>query len=134
MQFKARRELKKTRVEIIPMIDTVFFLLVFFMLSSLSLTRLNGVSVQLPQSKNAPSQARAALTLTILQNGALQLNGSNVTMQNLAPTLAKTPKLQSQTLTINADERVSHGVVMRVVDVARDAGVRRFSIATMPQK
>ncbi len=50
MEFKRRRELKRTRIEIIPMIDTMFFLLVFFMLSSLALVRLNGLPVNLPRA------------------------------------------------------------------------------------
>ena len=54
MEFKRRRELKRTKIEIIPMIDTMFFLLVFFMLSSLALTRLNGLPVNLPRASTAP--------------------------------------------------------------------------------
>ena len=56
MQFKRHRELKRTRIEIIPMIDTMFFLLVLFMLSSLALTKLNGLPVNLPQASSAPKQ------------------------------------------------------------------------------
>lgn len=133
MQFKRGREMKRTRVEIIPMIDTVFFLLVFFMLSSLSLTRLNGVAVQLPQTTNAPPQTRIGFTLSIARNGAMQLNHRDVTMQNLQNALRESANSSRQTLTINADERVSHGVVMRAVDAARGVGITRFSIATSPQ-
>ncbi len=56
MRFKERRTLKKTRIEIIPMIDTMFFLLVFFMLSSLALTHMNGLPVDLPQGLPAHAQ------------------------------------------------------------------------------
>ena len=54
MQFQRQRELKRTKIEIIPMIDTMFFLLVFFMLSSLALARLNGFPVNLPRASTAP--------------------------------------------------------------------------------
>ncbi|MBW3638168.1 MAG: biopolymer transporter ExbD, partial [Armatimonadetes bacterium] len=57
--------LKPARIEIIPRIDTIFFLLVFFPLSSLTLTRLNGVPVELPDAKTAPAQSAAPPTLTI---------------------------------------------------------------------
>ena len=125
MQFKRRRELKRTRVEIIPMIDTVFFLLVFFMLSSLSLTHLNGLRVDLPTGKNAASQPRAELVLSIQKSGAMSLNGRVVALQNLAQSLRKIPNVKSQTLVINADRNASYGIVMRAIDTARQAGVSR---------
>ena len=65
MQFKRQRELKRTKIEIIPMIDTMFFLLVFFMLSSLALTRLNGLPVNLPRASTAPKAAAVDLTITV---------------------------------------------------------------------
>lgn len=125
MQFKRGRELKRTRVEIIPMIDTVFFLLVFFMLSSLSLTHLNGLRVDLPKGKNAPSQPRAGLTLSIQKNGAMQLNQQTVTLQTLSQNLKKIPNAPAQTLTINADQNVSYGIVMRAIETARAVGITR---------
>ena len=65
MQFKQRRELKRTKIEIIPMIDTIFFLLVFFMLSSLALVRLNGLPVNLPPASTATRQQAQDVTITI---------------------------------------------------------------------
>ena len=65
MEFKRRRELKHTKIEIIPMIDTMFFLLVFFMLSSLALTKLNGLPVNLPQASSAQKQQASDITITI---------------------------------------------------------------------
>ena len=73
MTFKKRRELPRTRIEIIPMIDTIFFLLVFFMLSSLSLTRLRGLPVDLPVAKTSAAQQSSDLTLTIDAGGRLFL-------------------------------------------------------------
>lgn len=133
MQFKRGRELKRTRVEIIPMIDTVFFLLVFFMLSSLSLTHLNGLRVDLPTGKNAPSQPRASLTLSVQKSGTMSLNNRVVTLQNLSQNLKRIPNVKSQTLTINADKNVSYGVVMRAIDTARQVGISRTNFVVEPQ-
>ena len=58
MRFKQRRQLKRTRIEIIPMIDTMFFLLVFFMLSSLALVRQNSIHVNLPKASNGEEAKR----------------------------------------------------------------------------
>ena len=133
MQFKRGRELKRTRVEIIPMIDTVFFLLVFFMLSSLSLTHLNGLRVDLPTGKNAPSQPRASLTLSVQKSGTMSLNNRVVTLQNLSQNLKRIPNVKSQTLTINADKNVSYGTVMRAIDTARQVGIARTNFVVEPQ-
>ena len=133
MQFKPRRELKRTRVEIIPMIDTVFFLLVFFMLSSLSLTHLNGLRVDLPAGKNAASQPRAELVLSIQKSGAMQLNNDVVTLGNLSQRLRAFPDAKAQILTINADQNVSYGIVMRAIDTARKSGITRTNFVVEPR-
>src|SRR5579871_6351081 len=87
MEFKRRRELKRTRIEIIPMIDTMFFLLVFFMLSSLALTRLNGLPVNLPKASTAPKQAAADLTLTIDKNRQVYVNKEAVRLEDVGTRL-----------------------------------------------
>ena len=69
MKFKNRRPLPRARIEIIPMIDTIFFLLVFFMLSSLSMTRLKGLPVDLPDARTAINQPASDLSLTIDARG-----------------------------------------------------------------
>ena len=132
MQFKQRRELKRTRVEIIPMIDTIFFLLVFFMLSSLALTKLNGFKVDLPQTATAPRQTPRELTLTIDKNRQLFLDKQAVSEANLQNLLLqKVGKNASRaTLILNADQSVPHGLVVRCIDRAREIGVAHFAIAT----
>lgn len=136
MQFKARRELKRTRIEIIPMIDTMFFLLVFFMLSSLALTRLNGLPVNLPKANSAPKQAPAELTVTLDKDQKLYVNKTPVTFETLEQTLlekaGKNADLGQATVIINADTTVPHGLVVRCVDGAREVGITRFAIATSP--
>ena len=137
MQFKRHRELKRTRIEIIPMIDTMFFLLVFFMLSSLALTKLNGLPVNLPQASSAPKQAPTQLTITIDSNRKLYVNKTPVTFETLEPTLLEKAggakaNLADATVIINADTTVPHGEVVRSIDGAREVGITKFAIATAP--
>ncbi|MDF2439318.1 MAG: biopolymer transport protein ExbD [Abditibacteriota bacterium] len=139
MKFKPRRELKRTKIEIIPMIDTIFFLLVFFMLSSLALTRLNGLPVNLPESKTAPAQPPTELTVTITQNGRLLINNESATWNDFQRKLTEKaggPRvdLTQVSVIINADERVPHGIVVRAIDYARDMGITRYGIATAPSQ
>lgn len=139
MQFKQKRELKRTRIEIIPMIDTIFFLLVFFMLSSLALTRLNGLPVNLPRAATAPRQAPAPLTITLDKGRRLYVNKQPVSFGTLAETLvakAGGPQvdLSAVSVIINADESVPHGLVVRCIDYARDVGITHFAIATAAEQ
>jgi len=139
MQFRRRAELKRTKIEIIPMIDTMFFLLVFFMLSSLALTRLNGMPVNLPRAATAPRQPSAELTVTIDALQRVFVNKERVELAGLAPLLLQKAggtgaDLSSASIVINADTSVPHGMVVRCIDEARGVGVTRFAIATSPDE
>ena len=138
MEFKRRRELKRTKIEIIPMIDTIFFLLVFFMLSSLALVKLNGLPVDLPKAATATKQQANDLTITIDKNRQIYVNKVPVTLATLGTTLlakAGGPSVDVSTasVVINADLSVPHGLVVGCLDESRKVGVTRFSIATAPE-
>jgi biopolymer transport protein ExbD len=136
MQFRRHRELRRARIEIIPMIDTMFFLLVFFMLSSLALTRLNGLPVNLPRASTAPKAVAVDLTITVDKQGRVYVNKEPVEIGELGAVLlekAKGEDLSTASVTINADSAVSHGTVVRCMDEARAVGVTRFAIATAPE-
>lgn len=138
MEFKRRRELKRTKIEIIPMIDTMFFLLVFFMLSSLALVRLNGLPVNLPRASTAPKQAAADLTVTVDKSRAVFVNKERVALADVGAKLLEKAggpnvDLSQASVVINADKTVPHGDVVRCMDEARGVGISRFSIATSPE-
>ncbi|MBN9501658.1 MAG: biopolymer transporter ExbD [Armatimonadetes bacterium] len=137
MKFKSSSELKRTKIEIIPMIDTMFFLLVFFMLSSLALTKMMGLPVNLPPAGSAPSQDSNKLTLTIDKDQRIFLNKDETGFASLANQLnsqvaATGQKLEDVSIIINADTAVSHGYVVKCIDEARNAGITHFAIATQP--
>ncbi|HLK58617.1 MAG TPA: biopolymer transporter ExbD [Chthonomonadaceae bacterium] len=137
MEFKRRRELKRTKIEIIPMIDTMFFLLVFFMLSSLALTRLNGLPVNLPPANHVQKQAASDLTITIDKDRQIYVNKDPVTLEQLAAKLVEKaggPNVDFATASviINADLSVPHGDVVHCIDEARSVGITHFAIATLP--
>jgi len=135
MRFKAKRQLKRTKIEVIPMIDTMFFLLVFFMLSSLSLTRINGLKVNLPQTSTMPPETPSKLTLTINKNREIFLNAKAIQREALQSALQQEilslqldPK--SVSFVINADTTVPHGLVVECIDDSRAVGITHFAIAT----
>ena len=129
----ARREVKKARIEIIPMIDTVFFLLVFFMMASLSMTVYRGMPVNLPKAESGQPTRDDSAAITLGRDGETFLNREPTTRDALGPQLrvllAANPNL---VVMINADGEVLHRRVVDVVDVARTAGVARVAIAVVP--
>jgi len=129
----ARRESKRARIEIIPMIDTVFFLLVFFMMASLAMTMYRGMSVNLPAAASGQATRDDKAAITLDRDGRMFLNREPTTRDTLAGQLrtlvSANPNL---VVMINADGEVLHRRVVDVVDVARTAGINRLAIAVVP--
>src|SRR5580704_15587712 len=108
MKFKSRRSLKRTKIEIIPMVDTMFFLLVFFMLSSLSLTNLLSMPVNLPQATNSMKQSTLDFTISIDKSTHVFVNKQAIPIDKVGETLVSlaggtTVDLGKATVVINAD-------------------------------
>jgi biopolymer transport protein ExbD len=125
---------RKARIEIIPMIDTMFFLLVFFMLATLSMTMQRGIPVNLPFAATAREDLRQVVTLTLTQEGKLLYD-----KEAMASPGVVTERLRQQrtkgldmSVVINADKSVEHGYVVHLMDAVRQAGVIRMAIAAKP--
>ncbi|MBI4522935.1 MAG: biopolymer transporter ExbD [Deltaproteobacteria bacterium] len=130
-----RGGLKKARIEIIPMIDTIFFLLVFFMISTLSMAHYRGLSVSLPKAASGQQPPAEGVSITITRDGGLFLNKEPIEKQKLVHFLRLQLQQNPELLVIlNADHGVSHGEVIEVMDQARQAGVARLSIAVEPKE
>ncbi len=126
-----RRESKKARIEIIPMIDVIFFLLVFFMVSSLAMTKINSMPVALPKTSSSPEAIKQDIILTIRADKSIFLNKNAVSLDNLGTQLAYEMHDRPQdTVVVNSDEAVPYGLVVQVMDKARQVGVRKFALAT----
>src|SRR4051812_23956271 len=125
------RSIKRARIEIIPMIDVIFFLLVFFMVSSLALTKINSMPVSLPKTSSAPEAIRQNIILTLRKNGEMFVNKAPVTLATLGQHLAYEMHDNPQEIVVvNADEGVDYGMVVKAMDRARHIGVRKFALAT----
>jgi biopolymer transport protein ExbD len=130
-----RRIIKKARIEIIPMIDTMFFLLVFFMVATLSMTVQQGLSVNLPHAVTARNEVRQTVTLTLTKDGGLYFNKEPVSSpEEAASRVARWKKTSTEAaVVINADRSVEHGSVVALMDAIRRAGVTRMAIAANPE-
>ena len=125
---------KKARIEIIPMIDTMFFLLVFFMIATLAMTIQHGMPVSLPTAESSTDKITEYVSLTLTREGMLYYNKEAITLQELEMRLANLQQSSSApSLLINADEQVPHGQVIKVMDLIRLSGITTMSIATKPE-
>ncbi|RMH36770.1 MAG: biopolymer transporter ExbD [Nitrospirae bacterium] len=125
---------KKARIEIIPMIDTMFFLLVFFMIATLSMTLQRGLPVNLPEAESASDDVKEHVSLTITADGALFYNKEPISVSELAARLIALRQSQHDpSVVINADERVPHGRVVEIMDQVRLSGITQMGIAIKPR-
>jgi len=126
-----QRPIKKARIEIIPMIDVIFFLLVFFMVESLAMTKINSMPVALPKTSAAPESIKQDIILTIKADGSIFLNKTTATLDTIGNQLAYEMHDKPQSVVVvNADQSSNYGLVIQVMDKARQIGVRKFALAT----
>ena len=130
-----RKEPEKARIEVIPMIDIIFFLLVFFMISTLSMTINRGLPVNLPKAASSQRDLRESLNITVTREGDIFLNKEPIALQEISQRvqagLVKDPELLA---VINADDHTIHGTVVEIMDKVRLAGVSRLAIAVKPER
>ena len=116
------------------MIDIIFLLLLFFVLSS-SFVLQPGVKVELPRTVTQEHPVRKDLILIISRDERVFLNNDQVPLKSLWGRLIEELKVQSEgMIIIRADKGVPHGMVVQVMDIAKQAGALRMSIATVPTK
>ncbi|MBW4691370.1 MAG: biopolymer transporter ExbD [Lyngbya sp. HA4199-MV5] len=109
-----------SQINIVPMIDVIFALLTFFILSTLYLTRSTGLPVNLPKAVTAQTQSQSQIVVTLNQRGQLSLNRQPAQLGDLQTRIRTLMGNRSGALVvINADERVSHGQVIAVMDRLR---------------
>lgn len=122
------------QINIVPMIDVLFCILAFFIVSSLSLIRAQGLPVNLPKAATAQSQLQAQIVVTVDVNGAIFLNRQPLELANLAAEVRALVGQNSQALVvINADSRVSHGAVVSVIDRLNEVNGVKLAIAAERQ-
>ncbi len=129
MKLRKARVQRKGRIEIIPMIDVMFFLLATFMLASLSMQHLDALKVNLPQGKAEQLTAAKPATLTITADGKILVNRTPVTLTTLAATLKPLINGSEKDVVVSADDKAPQGIVVRAMLQARAAGAVHFLIA-----
>lgn len=128
MKLKRSRKSKKGRIEIIPMIDVMFFLLATFMLASLSMHRFDSMPVNLTKGEAGKINEDVKITLTIDAKNHLFLNKEPVELEVLAQKLKPLIAKSSKTVIVISDSEAKQGVVSQAMLESRKAGAEHFSI------
>jgi biopolymer transport protein ExbD len=129
MKLRRSRTARRGRIEIIPMIDVMFFLLATFMLTSLSMQRLDAVQVNLPQGRaQTLAPQRQPLTLAVTRDGHIEIDKQPVTLDQVATTIRRRVGPDGNVI-IAADEAAGNGVVVQAMLRAREGGAEHFLVA-----
>jgi biopolymer transport protein ExbD len=125
-------ETRKARVEIIPMIDVMLFLLVFFIIVTLQMIPDKGVNIQIPVSSQTDPLPHPKFIINLLPDGVIKVKDNVVTADDLTTMLAGDGNPSQTEVTIVADKTVHFQHFMKIVDHVRKAGVTDIGIAAQP--
>lgn len=132
MKFPHRNK-KSAHFDLTPLIDVVFLLLIFFMLTTTFVNLENRVKVNLPSGDFAAAESSENIIVTITENNTIYLNGKLIDPLKLTESVATEIKEEPEKIVIlEADKNVLHGKVIRVMDLLKKGGAERIAIATQP--
>lgn len=134
MQFKRRLQARSV-VDLVPMIDVVFQLILFFLVST-TFAILPGITLQLPASSTAEPTAMTRLTISVLNRNEIYLNKDRLSLDELEQRLSKlseAERAEIKSVTLEADRSISYGLTITVLDVLRKSGFRGINLHTLEQ-
>lgn len=134
MKLRPLKIEKKPSIMIIPMIDIIFFLLVFFMMSMLSMTARHTLDLDLPQASSAELTAVKSLPVSITRDGTIYVEKERISRENFLRRIElEKERNPEMTVLLSADARSEHGDFLFVLDKLNAAGIQKISIAAEPE-
>ena len=127
-RLKRRTEIKKGQLDMAPLIDVVFLLLIFFMLTS-NFVFQPGIKVSLPKAITSEVISSENFVVTVTEQDLLFLNGQPITITELVSKL-KEAYQEDRSLLLKADTNASLGRVVEIWDLCRELGIPQINIAT----
>jgi biopolymer transport protein ExbD len=123
---------RRARIEIIPLIDIMFFLLATFVMVSLSMVKNQGVPVRLPAaSSGQPQDRKDSTTISVSASGQLYLDKEELSLEALSDRLSKLKQAnQELRVFINGDENARLGLAIEVLDTTRLLGITKIAFET----
>ena len=133
MIIPSPRSKRRARIEIIPLIDIVFFLLATFVMVSMSMIKNQGVTVHLPsaESGSRQTQGNEYTAITVTESGQIYFNKIKVSLAQLQSELQSLKKrTPDPTILLNGDDKAALGKAVTVLDEARKVGIKKVAIVT----
>jgi biopolymer transport protein ExbD len=129
MARKIKREDEDAVIDMTPMLDIVFIMLIFFIVTT-SFVKEAGIDVQKPKAAQATSKPTANIFIAIRENGEIWMDKRMVDVERVSANIEKLLAEQpTDIIIIQADINAKHGVVVKVMDAIKDAGIDKISIA-----
>jgi biopolymer transport protein ExbD len=124
---------KKARIEIIPLIDIMFFLLAAFMLASLSMMRLQSIKMDLPTTTVATKKKIDIVNMSVDKMGNISIDKTPMNYVEVSTYLSNQFRANTNIpVYINADKQATHGKVIGALDLVRAVGIEKVSFAIAP--
>jgi biopolymer transport protein ExbD len=135
MDIPSPRSSRRARIEIIPLIDIIFFLLATFVMVSLSMVKSKGVPVNLPVAATGEQQNRDEFTsITVSADNTIYLNREQISAEQLTERLKKIKaEVVDPKVFINGDEDSRLGTTIGVLDEVRRSGISKVAFETKPK-
>lgn len=130
MNIRSNRVARPPRLMIIPMIDIIFFLMVFFLFSTLQMVYQKSMPVNLPVASSSHQEAPKPVAITLMKDGTISIGDTVVGIEEIKPRVEQLADKADTPVILRADANVEHGKVIKVMDEIKSAGVTKLSIAT----
>ena len=136
MRIKSRKGKIQSNIDMTPMLDVVFQLILFFLVST-TFSILPGIKLNLPQSRTSESTSMQGITISASENGDLFFNETQVDMDTLGNFLSEfdtgETKKEEFPVMLEADSEVTNGTIVKIFDVIRENGYSLINLRTKNQ-
>ena len=131
MRRRPRKQSLPPQLMLSPMIDMIFLLLVFFIVSTMYMSEIKTIPIRLPVAQNSETVSKSNFAVTVKKDGALYLEDNKIEMKQLVANAAAESKRRCFfSVIIRADGEANYKTVIKLMDELKGAGVTRFGLAT----
>lgn len=131
MRRRPRKQSLPSQLMLSPMIDMIFLLLVFFIVSTMYMSEIKTIPIRLPVAQNSETVSKSNFAVTVKKDGVLYLEDNKIEMKQLVANAAAESKRDAAfSVIIRADGEANYKTVIKLMDELKGAGVTRFGLAT----
>lgn len=131
MRRRPKKQSLPPQLMLSPMIDMIFLLLVFFIVSTMYMSEIKTIPIRLPVAQNSETVSKSNFAVTVKKDGVLYLEDNKIEIKQLVANAAAESKRDAAfSVIIRADGEANYNTVIKLMDELKGAGVTRFGLAT----